>query len=70
MSDPNSPSYTNENGKTVSGSAAWLHVISQNGGWTPHHEEYAEDVLKKFARHSAQSSQVLKPEEQRIRRVK
>ena len=70
MSDPNSPSYKNEDGKTVAGTAAWLHVISQNGGWTPHHEDVLEEGIKKFVRQSVKNSQILKPEEQRIRRVK
>lgn len=43
MSDPR---YHNGQ-RWVGGTAAWLHTISKDGGWGPHHEKFALEVLQK-----------------------
>ena len=66
--------YVNEDGKKVCGAAAEQHIIKQNGGWDPHHEKFAEEtqeiMFKELAKKQVRTSQLLRPEEQRIRRVK
>jgi hypothetical protein len=62
--------YVNKDGKKVCGTAAELHIISQNGGWELHHEQFATETIEKFVKKEVRTSQLLKPEEQRIRRVK
>ncbi|SKB13716.1 hypothetical protein PL11201_530046 [Planktothrix sp. PCC 11201] len=42
------PKYTNKNGKTVAGSAAWAHEISQNGGWDAHHEKILTEGINNY----------------------
>jgi len=55
------PRFTNNNGKTVAGAAAWLHTISQNGGWDKHHEK----VISEFVRKNMKGLQSLLTPEQR-----
>lgn len=66
--------YENDDGKKVYGAAAEQHIIKQNGGWDAHHEKFAEEtqeiMFKELAKKQVRTSQLLRPEEQRIRRVK
>lgn len=42
------PKYTNKNGKTVAGTAAWIHEISQNGGWDAHHQKILTEGINDY----------------------
>lgn len=55
------PKYTNSKGRTVAGTAAMLHTISQNGGWDKHHEK----VITEFIRRNTKELQTLLAPEQR-----